>query len=155
MWKWCSLEEFRIHASVLCRSKRCSLEFRFHANVLCGNRWCSLEQDFKIHWSVLHGSDAVLKSSELMLMCYVEVSDAVLKSSEFMLLCYVEVSDAVLKSSEFMLLCYVLRLSSLRQWEQNETEKKWKYNNFSNLGVQNMPRIIQVNRSAAVMVLMT
>ena len=38
-----------------------------------------------------------------------------MKSSEFMLVCYVEVGDAVLKSSEFLLVCYVLRLSSLRQ----------------------------------------
>ena len=70
MWKWCSLEEFRIHASVL-----------------------------------VEVSDAVLKSSEFMLLCYVDVSDAVF-SSEFMLVGYVDVSDAVF-SSEFMLVCYV------------------------------------------------
>ena len=40
-----------------------------------------------MHWSVLCGSDAVLKSSEFMLVCYVEVGDAVLKSLEFMLMC--------------------------------------------------------------------
>ena len=60
---------------LLCGSRQCSLEeFRIHASVLCGNRWCSLEQEFKIHWSVLGGSDAVFcKSSEFMLVHYVEV----------------------------------------------------------------------------------
>ena len=46
-----------------------------------------------------------MKSSEFMLVCYVEVSDAVL-SSDFILMCYVEIGDAVLsKSSKCIGVC--------------------------------------------------
>ena len=77
-------------------------------------KWCSLEQEFRIHASALCGSDAVLKSSEFMLVCYVEVSDAVL-SSDFMLMCYVEIGDAVLsKISKYIGVCYMEVMQSWR-----------------------------------------
>ena len=44
---------------------------------------------------MLHGSDAVLKSSEFMLVCYVEIGDAVLsKSSKYIGVCYGEVMQS-------------------------------------------------------------
>ena len=54
---------------------------------------CSLEE-FRIHANV-DVSDAVLKSSDFMLVCYVEIGDAVLsKISKYIGVCYVEMMQS-------------------------------------------------------------
>ena len=56
--KRCSLEEFKIHANVLCGCKRCGIEFRIHAMLVC----------------YVEIGDAVLsKSSKYIGVCYMEV----------------------------------------------------------------------------------